>query len=250
MNDVQQLPPAKTNGEHGKRRRLTRAIKICLGIAALLVLLWWIGVFGGNVRVVTPGVMYRSAQLTGNNYTADTARWFGHGFRQTLKKYHIKTVINLRGGGMSNDYYRDEVRETQALGAVHVDIPMSARHLPPPSSLKKLIHVFDRDPYPMIFHCQGGSDRSGLVGTLFLAMKEKVPLNQAEDQQLTMRYGHFGFTSTGAMNRFFDLYRQTAHGMAIRQWILLEYPSVYLKTTHSPDANGPTDQPASSASKQ
>ncbi len=250
MNEVNQVEPQNTAVKTRKKNRKATAVKLGFGFGGLLVLLWWIGVFGGNVRAVVPGVMYRSAQLTGNNYTADTARWFGHGFRQTLTKYHIKTVINLRGGNMGNDYYRDEINESKALGAVHVDIPMSARHLPPPSSLKLLIHVFDRDPYPMIFHCQGGSDRSGLVGTLFLVMKEGVPLDKAENEQLTMRYGHFGFTSTGAMNHFFDLYRQTANGMAMRQWILLQYPSVYLKATHSTAATGPTDQQVQQAPRQ
>ncbi len=224
-------PPGKTSAvASAPRRKWPRRLAWSGGIfAALVFLLWYIGVLGGNVRCVAPGLMYRSAQLTGNNYTADTARWLGHGFRQTLRKYHIRTVINLRGGNMSNDYYRDEVDETRAMGDVHVDIPMSARHLPPPDELKKLIHTFDRDPYPMIFHCQGGSDRSGLVGALYLAICRNVPLEQAEESQLTMRYGHFGFTSTGAMNQFFDLYRKNSQGLGLRQWILLRYPALYAK---------------------
>lgn len=229
MNENQEKSATQTVTLHTPSRRMRRLTVAIISFGILVFLLWFIGVLGGNVRAVVPGVMYRSAQITGNNYTSDTAHWLGHGFSETVKKYHIKTDINLRGGGMSNDYYRDEVRDCTKLGVDHVDISMSARHLPPPSSLKELIGVFDHDPYPMIFHCQGGSDRSGLVGTLYLALYQHVPLNKAEDQQLTMRYGHFGFTSTGAMNNFFDMYRKTAHGMPLRQWILQRYPRLYAK---------------------
>lgn len=220
------------------RRSMRRIAGALVTLLILLSICWWIGVFGGNVRTVAPGLVYRSAQLSGANYTAETARWEDNGLANVLRRDHIHTVINLRGGGMQNDYYRDELAQCRTAGAVHVDIPMSAVHLPPPSSLKELLHVFDHDPYPVLFHCQGGSDRSGLVGALYLAIYQHVPLDKAETEQLTMRYGHFAFTSTGRMNAFFNLYRKYGGGMNMRKWIIQKYPSIYRKVSKSAKANG------------
>jgi len=215
-----------------KRTRRLRRTSMALGVLLLLVmLLWYIGVFGGNVRVVVPGKVYRSAQLTGNSYTSDTAALVGDRLDAVLKRYGIRTVINLRGGQPSNDYYREEIADCAQLGVDHVDVSMSATHLPPPESLRLLLDAFDHDPYPVLFHCQGGADRSGLVGTLYLNIYQHTPLDQAEDRQLTARYGHLAFTLTQAMDRFFTLYRQEAHGMDLRTWILKEYPAIYAHET-------------------
>lgn len=228
----------ETSASAGKSlvRKFLKGFFICFGLFLLFALCFclYIGVFGGNVRAVTPGVMYRSAQLTGANYTGETARWDNNGLAAVLKRYHIHTVINLRGGSEVNDYYRNEVAQCRTAGAVHVDVPMSARHLPPPKEMDKLLYTFDHDPYPMIFHCQGGSDRSGLVGTLFLVIYRHVPLDKAEHNQLTWSKGHFAFTATGRMNYFFDLYRRTSSGMGMKEWILKKYPSVYLKYSRDP----------------
>lgn len=204
-----------------------------LATSVLVGLFWWIGVFGGNVRVVVPGKVYRSAQLTGNNYTADTAGWVGNDLTDVLRRYHIRTVLNLRGGSMANDYYRQELALCRSRGVVHVDVPMSAHHLPPPKSLLKVLSVFDHDPYPILFHCQGGADRSGLVGALYLNIYQGVPLDQALHRELTWRYGHFTFSAAGRMNDFFALYQRTAHGMGLRQWIETVYPLLYQKVSHT-----------------
>ncbi len=219
------LPP-----DGGSRRRLIRLrliVLFLLLLAVIVLLLCFIGVFVGNFQVVWPGQVYRSAQLTGNNYTADTAGWIGHDLPHVLKAYHIKTVINLRGGSSINDYYRDELRICARMGVNHVDVPLSASHLPPPDSLDKLLATFDHTPYPVIFHCQGGADRAGLVGTLYLNIYKHIPLDQAEQAELTWRFGHLAFTATGAMDRFFTLYRQTGQGMDLRTWILTKYPVIY-----------------------
>jgi protein tyrosine phosphatase (PTP) superfamily phosphohydrolase (DUF442 family) len=231
------VPVASATQRARPKRRTRLLLGFILVFLLLVALLWWIGVFGGNVRVVVPGRVYRSAQLTGNNYTADTARWIGDDLNDVLRRYHIRTVINLRGGGMANDYYRQEIADCKRLGVVHVDIPMSAHHLPPPQSLRQLLAVFDHQPYPILFHCQGGADRSGRVGALYLNIYQGVPLQEALHRQLTWRYGHFAFTAAGRMNDFFSLYRRTAHGLSLRDWINTVYPTLYLKVSRSAAAS-------------
>lgn len=203
-------------------------------VAAILLFLWYIGVFGGNVRTVYPGRVYRSAQLTGRNLD------------DVLRQNHIQTVINLRGGSASDAWYRSEIASCREFGADHVDVDMSARLLPAPARMNKLLDAFDHARYPVLFHCASGSDRSGLVGTLYLDIYQHEPLNRAESDQLTWRYGHFAFGQTHAMNDFLNLYRATGRGVSLREWIVKRYPSIYATLPGGEKQIVAPDQPARS----
>ena len=182
---------------------------------SLVLFLWYIGVFGGNVRTVVPGRVYRSAEITGDTLA------------RVLEQDHIKTVINLRGGSPSDSWYQSELAETARYGARHLDVALSATHYPPPDRLQTLMSDFDRADYPVLFHCRGGADRSGLAATLYLNVYQHVPLDQAEERGLTWRYAHFSFGQAHAMNDFFNLYRKTARGQTLRDWITKSYPDLY-----------------------
>src|SRR5579884_4053859 len=164
----------------GAGRRVLAVVIVLL--ACILAFLWYIGFLGGNVRTVVPGEVYRSAQLTDGL------------LHEVLQSDHIHTVINLRGGSMHDSWYRSEIQECGELGVRHVDVPMSAIHLPPPDSLRELLDTFDHASYPVLFHCQGGADRSGLTGTIYLNVYRHVPLEEAEARELTWRYGHFSWS--------------------------------------------------------
>src|SRR5438132_537704 len=89
-------PASKSQTTRRKSRRfLTILVLVILAIVAILCV---IGVFGGNVRVIEAGRAYRSATLTGLNYTGITARLVGNDLSSVLRRDHIRTVINLRGG--------------------------------------------------------------------------------------------------------------------------------------------------------
>jgi protein tyrosine phosphatase (PTP) superfamily phosphohydrolase (DUF442 family) len=202
------------------RRRLSRRLSFTLTpLIAIALFLWYIGVIGGNVHTVVPGRVYRSAQLTGKNLDA------------VLAEDHIRSQIDLRGGSMDDGFYRSEIASCKRYGVTHYDVTMSARRLPDPAKLQKLFDIFDHAQYPILYHCKAGSDRTGLVSTLYLHVYRHIPLDQAEAQGLTWRYGHFSFGETHAMNDFFTLYRKTGDGMPIRQWISARYPAIY-KETH------------------
>lgn len=216
---VRSLPP--------RTRRFRTLLLILVVVVLLLCLLGYIGVLGGNVRTVDPGRVYRSSQLTGNGYEAISARMVGNSLDSVLSRLHIKTLINLRGGSMQDARYRDEVAICNANHVTHVDIPFSARRLPSPEVMQKMLATFDTARYPLLIHCQAGADRTGLACTVYADIYEHEPLDQAESTELTWRYGHISSSSAGAMNTFFDLYRQTSHGMSLRDWIDKKYPEVY-----------------------
>lgn len=208
-----------------RRRRLLVVVVVFFAIA--LAFLWYIGVFGGNVRTIEPHRAYRSATLTGFDYTGLTARWIGNDLPAVLRRDQIGTVICLRSGSQRDAWYRQELADCNQVNAMHEDIPMSARSLPSPGTVNRLLDVFDRAKYPILLHCQAGSDRTGFASTLYAHLYEHIPLDQAESEELTWRYGHFPVDKTRAMDQFFDLYRGDAHGLSLRDWIRSRYPQVY-----------------------
>ena len=163
----------------------------------------------------------------------------GHSLPKVLQAYHIQTIIDLRGGGPQDLRYRDEVATSVQMGVDHVDIPLSARHLPPPAMVDKLLYTFDHGHPPFLVHCQTGSDRTGLACALYAYLYEHEPLDRALTEELTWRYGHFRWSQTGAMDDFFDLYRTSGKGMDFRLWLKIKYPDLY---AHSPQRISPTSR--------
>lgn len=236
LNTNANAPSSTTSTRRRSLWTRRAAVAACL-LTALLLFLWYIGVFGGNVHAVVPGRVYRSAQLT------------GHNLADALDTNHIATVVNLRGGSNENDYYRSETQECAERRIDHVDIPFSARYLPPPDRLKKLFFTFDTARYPLLIHCSAGADRTGLASAIYVHLYRHEPLDQALREQLTWRHGHFPLGQTRAMDDYFALYRQTGQGLGLREWTLTRYPALYAiaprKMPDDPqDVKIPAAQPA------
>lgn len=211
-------------------------------LVGIIGFLWYIGVLGGNVHAVKQGRVYRSAQLTGKAIGPLTACWTGNSLAQVIEANGIKTVLNLRGGSMKNDWYREEVETCARLGVKHVDVSMSAIRAPNPIQLKRVLETFDTARYPILFHCQGGADRSGLVGTLYLHLYQGVPLDEAQVEQMTFRYGHISASRAGVLDRFLNLYRRGSRGMGLRQWISEVYPAMYAEMPPNLQSDPPKQQ--------
>ncbi len=141
-----------------------------LGIAAMLT----IGPFvyyrvqyttHKRLRVVTPGVLYRSGQMT------------DEGFADAVARYHIRTIVNVQDDfpdpDISRTYFdRRTVKESamcQQLGVRFVFVPpdVIARSRAPaeqPAALDRFWEVMD-DPanYPVLIHCKAGLHRTGVL---------------------------------------------------------------------------------------
>ena len=89
-------------------------------------------------------------------------------------------MINLRGGNPNDAWYREERDICGRMGVDHIDIGMSAIRAPHPTQLNRLLNAFDNARYPILYHCQGGADRSGLAGAIYLNVYQNVPLDEAE----------------------------------------------------------------------
>lgn len=138
----------------------------------------------GNFHEVLPGQLYRSAQPTASALT------------DYIKRYGIKTVLNLRGSSQ-REWYKDEVAATDRLGVQHIDFRMSAMRQLSPEESEKLIALLHDAPKPILIHCQGGADRTGLASVIYLQQVANIDEETAE-WQLSLLYGHVGLPFLGA----------------------------------------------------
>jgi protein tyrosine/serine phosphatase len=123
------------------------------------------------------------------------------GFQQTILRFHIHTVINLRGADPRQPWYEDELAAARVSGAQHIDLRMSATHMPSPATLDELRAILNHATLPILIHCQSGADRSGLVAALYeLWVVHRSPAEAS--LQLSFRYGHFPWlgSRTSAMD--------------------------------------------------
>ena len=132
---------------------------------------------GGNFRTVSPGQVYRSGQLT----EKQLAEYAG--------EYGIKSVLNLRGRNEHADWWKEEVAAAGRLGLKHYDLGLSARKEPTEKEIQELVAILQEAPKPLLIHCAGGADRSGLVSAIYLYRFEGYSYEKAR-KQLSVIYGH------------------------------------------------------------
>ncbi len=144
---------------------------------------------GGNFHEVLPGELYRSAQPSPIQLDS------------YIKRYGIKTVINLRGPS-DRQWYRDEVAITTKLSAGLVDFRMKADRQLTLAEGEQLITLLKNAPKPILIHCRAGSDRTGLASMIYLQQIAGINEETAE-WQLSPYYGHFAlpFMGSYAMDR-------------------------------------------------
>lgn len=87
-------------------------------------------------------------------------------------------------------------------------------------------------PKPFLMHCKSGADRAGFASALYLAVVANVPVAEAK-KQLSARFLHFGFTSTGILDHIFEVYeaRAAQSPISMEEWIATEYDRHALQTS-------------------
>jgi protein tyrosine/serine phosphatase len=131
----------------------------------------------------------------------------------------IRTIVNLRGG-REHGSWTLEKEIADELGLDIVDFVVRSRGAPEKEILLGARAFFDSLRYPVLIHCKSGADRAGFTAALFLLLHENRPLEEAM-AQLAMRYGHFRFSKTGILDRFFELYRDQGRdkGLDFETWV-------------------------------
>jgi hypothetical protein len=185
---------------------------VCISTAALITLE---RITTHNTATVVPGELYRAAQLNDTDLRTEIAR------------FRIKSVINLRGGNLQSAWYRDELTVCRNLQVVHADVSMSAKNLPAPDQVAKLVQDFSILPRPMLIHCNAGSDRTGLAGSIYL-IESKACLPSDATRELSWHFGHFAIYPYFEMNEFIQLFQvENPQRRTLADWVRLDYPGIY-----------------------
>jgi undecaprenyl-diphosphatase len=133
-----------------------------------------------NFCVVQKGVFYRSAQLSPKKLSF------------YIKKYTIKTVVNLRGEYPLANWWKKEMAVIRNNNVCFFNVPMTASKLTSKKNIRTILHIFDTAPRPILVHCQGGADRTGEVSALWVLDQQhkstKVALRQLS---IWHRYNRF-----------------------------------------------------------
>jgi len=110
--------------------------------------------FEANLMPVVEGQVYRAAQPSPEQ------------LRTWIPALGIRSVLNLRGERGGGGWLDAERRVTSALGVAHYDVHLDADRMPPAPRLREIVEILDSAPRPLLFHCKGGVERSGLVGAV------------------------------------------------------------------------------------
>lgn len=156
-------------------------------VAAVMAVAGWFGGLyaSGNLHQVVPGEYYRAGQLSPDRLRADIAR------------LGIRSVVNLRGTNTGRGWYQSERAITHEMGVSHLDFRMGASQHLTPDRAAELLALLRTAPKPVLVHCDGGADRTGLATALYLAAERQVPPAEA-GRALSWRYGHLGLSTQRA----------------------------------------------------
>jgi undecaprenyl-diphosphatase len=169
-------------------------LKVFITSLALMLILAGSYVFytvdQGNFHAITDGEAYRSAQLD-----RDELEYY-------VRRYNIKSILNLRGKNPDSEWYREELTLSAANRVKHYDVALSSTKEPTENDVKQLTEIFREAPRPILIHCQAGADRSGLVAAMWKVIVDQESKPEAEEQ-LSIFYGHVPLGGTYAMDKFF-----------------------------------------------
>jgi protein tyrosine/serine phosphatase len=170
------MPPANL--------KINRLAKIAAG--GLLALALALGGYAGyalatdNFHTVVPGQVYRSGQMDAG------------GFSHCIQRYGIKSILNLRGENPATSWHQAEIATAEKLNVVHYDRSLGSGTPLTLEQMDDLVNLLRQAPKPVLIHCNGGADRSGLVSALYCFAIDGEKPEQA-DKQLTIWYGHVPF---------------------------------------------------------
>lgn len=168
--------------------------------------------FSGNVHTVIPGKIYRSAQFDHHDLVYYT------------KKLHLKTMINLRGAWPTNHWYQVESYFAKTHHLNYYPIQFSSYELPPIKQLRILVGLLQTAPKPLIFHCEGGADRTGMAAAISLILFDPHATITQIKREASWRYNAISRKTVGyqLLQNYFAWLRQnhyTQSKQRFLQWV-------------------------------
>ena len=145
----------------------------------------------GNFHKVDNNV-YRSAQL------------FSFNMPYYVNKYHIKSILDLRGATDSQSY-KDEINISKEYNITHYTYSIGTADIQTMKIMNKIVDIIKNSPKPILIHCKSGADRTSLATALYLYSINK---DKIAPKAFSLEYLHFPWlgSKTKAMDESFDKY--------------------------------------------
>lgn len=124
---------------------------------------------------------------------------------ERVRRYGIKTVLNLRGFAKNSPLLELEQEACDRAGVKLKHFKITSRSIPTAEKLREAKALFEELEYPLMLHCKAGADRAGLMSSLYLHFHKGVPVEEL-DQLRLWPYGHIKDAKTGLLDLFFDSY--------------------------------------------
>ncbi|MCK5862015.1 MAG: hypothetical protein KAH38_05995, partial [Candidatus Hydrogenedentes bacterium] len=113
-------------------KNIIKTLLTCAGTAAVILAIPILYYFPGyNWRTVEKNAFYGSRQMSGAV------------LERTVKKYNIKTVINLRGENTDSEWYIEEAAACNRAGITLANFSWSKSRIPSPDSLARFIKLIE-----------------------------------------------------------------------------------------------------------
>lgn len=138
-----------------------------------------------NVHPVIAGKIYRSAQLNEK------------GLAYYTNTFHLKTIINLRGRWPNDRWYQVESDFAKTHHLNYYSFHFSAYQLPTKDRLRELVTLLLTAPKPLMFHCEGGADRTGMAAAISVILYDKSPSMDAIKKQASWHYNAISRKTVG-----------------------------------------------------
>lgn len=133
--------------------------------------------FNHNINIVVSEKLIRSAQMSREDLI------------QTIAKYKIKTVVDLRLDDDASDKTgMSEEEATKKAGANYLHAPLSSKTNDQKERVLKVLNYIKSAEPPILVHCSDGVHRAGFFAALWLMLRENASQEQVMDQ-LTFKYG-------------------------------------------------------------
>lgn len=127
-----------------------------------------------------------------------------------MRRYGLRTVVSLNGNLDKPARRRGETVNLRdfiaALGLRHESFRLKSRRVPPREELLRILGVLaDDSAKPILLHCKGGADRTGLIAALYQI--EFLGRSKREAKEEMRRHLWLGRRGTEALGAYVDGYR-------------------------------------------